>query len=243
MANLHKIKAQLYDNVLTPNPNDFMARVISERSLSVKEICLAATTRGGADISAAAMEHAVDLYHKEMGYSLCDGFSVNTGWYTASVSIKGVFDSPTEKFNAAKHTVMFDFKQGSLLRKELGAVTVDITGVADTSAYIAQVTDVKTGSINDLLTPNRNLRINGSKIKIAGNNTANGVYFVNPDTHERTRVDDTDMVTNNPSELVIVIPALAAGTYRLEVTTQYTTGGNLLKEPKTASFDRTLTVS
>jgi len=240
MANLHNIKAQLYDNVLTPNPNDFMARVVSERSLTVKDVCRSAVTRGGADISAAAMEHAVNLFLKEMGYALCDGFSINTGWFTASVSIKGVFDSPTEKFNAAKHTVLFDFKQGSLLRKELGAVTVNITGVAQTALYIAQVTDVKTGSVNDMLTPNRNLRISGSKIKIAGDNAANGVYFVNQDTKERTRVDAADIVTNNPSELVIVIPELAAGTYTLEVVTQY--GGTTpLKEPRTAVFDKPLT--
>ena len=241
MANLHKIKAQLYDNVLTPNPNDFMARVISERSLSVKDICLSATTRGGADISAAAMEHAVNLFHREVGYNLCDGFSVNTGWYTASVSIKGVFDSPQERFNPAKHTVMFDFKQGSLLRKELGAVTVEITGVADTAGYIAQVTDVKTGSVNDMLTPNRNLRINGSKIKIDGDNAGNGVYFVNQDTGVRTRVDDSEVATNNPSEVMIVIPELAAGSYRLEITTQYAPGKNL-KQPRTIVFDRILTV-
>jgi hypothetical protein len=241
MANLHNIKAQLYDNILTPNPNDFMARVISERSLNVKDVCRAAVTRGGADISEAAMEHAVNLFHKEVAYSLCDGFSVNTGLYTASVSIKGVFDSPKENFNAAKHTVMFDFKQGAQLRKELGNVSVVITGVADTSAYIAQVTDVKTGSINDMLTPGRNLRISGGKIKIDGDNAANGVYFVNQDTQARTRVDDSDVATNNPSELMIIIPALAAGVYRLEIVTQYSSGKNL-NNPRTATFERILTV-
>jgi hypothetical protein len=137
---------------------------------------------------------------------------------------------------------MFDFKQGALLRKELGNVAVTITGVADTSAFIAQATNVKTGSINDLLTVGRNLRISGSKIKIAGDNPANGVWFVNQDTQERTRVDDTDVATNNPAELMIIIPELTAGTYTLEVTTQYS-GSNILKEPRTAVFNRMLTVS
>ena len=44
MANMHKIKAGLYDNALTENPNDFIARVLSERSLSVKDICESADT-------------------------------------------------------------------------------------------------------------------------------------------------------------------------------------------------------
>jgi hypothetical protein len=120
-------------------------------------------------------------------------------------------------------------------------VTVEILGVADTGAVIAQVTDVKTGSVNDLLTPNRNLKISGYKIRIAGSDDANGIYFVNQDTAERTKVDESDIVTNNPSELIVVIPDLPGGTYQLEVTTQYAVG-SLLKEPRTATFDRTLTV-
>jgi len=244
MANLHRIKAYLYDNVLTDDPNDFMARVQSERSLNVKEICKSAVTRGGADISAAAMEHAVNLWFKEMAYNLCDGFSINTGWFTSSVNIKGVFHTPTEKFNPKKHSVLFVFNQGSQLRKELENVTVDILGVADSGLFIAQVVDVKTGSVNDLITTNRNLRITGGRLKIAGDNPANGVYFINQTTNLRTKVEESDIVTNVPSEVMVVIPDLLVGTYQVEVTTQY--GGNskhFLKEPRTAVFDKILTVA
>ncbi|MDR0451911.1 MAG: DUF4469 domain-containing protein [Treponema sp.] len=46
------------------------------------------------------------------------------------------------------------------------------------------------------------------------------------------------------ARLLIIVPALPAGTYRLEVTTQYaTSGGKLLKSPRTAVFDRLLTVA
>jgi hypothetical protein len=176
-----------------------------------------------------------------MGYQLCDGFSVNTGWYTAGPQVRGVANTPQEQYDKDKHSLLFEFHQGSLLRKELENVNVEIIGVADTEAAIAQVIDVKTGSVNDLLTPNRNLKIAGYKIKIAGENAANGIYFVNRVTAERTKVDSSDIVINNPSELIVVIPELAAGTYLLEVTTQYAVG-SLLKEPRTATFDKTLTV-
>jgi hypothetical protein len=83
MAILHRIKAWLYPNLLTPDPDDFFIRPVSERTLGVKDICETAVSRGKVDIPAAAMEHAVNLFHSEMGYQLCDGFSVNTGWYTA----------------------------------------------------------------------------------------------------------------------------------------------------------------
>ena len=119
MATLHTIKAYLYDNMLTENPNDFVARVSTERSLNVKDICDSAQARGGADVSAAAMEHAVNLFLKEMGYRLCDGFGVNTGWFVAAPHIKGVFNSPADRFDPTRHRVLFELQQGSELRKEL----------------------------------------------------------------------------------------------------------------------------
>jgi hypothetical protein len=95
---------------------------------------------------------------------------------------------------------------------------------------------------NDLLTPGRNLKINGQKIKIAGDNPAVGILFRSQDDPDSTYpLDLTDLVTNNPSELMIVIPALIADGYTLEVTTQY--GVNrLLNEPRTIVFDKILTV-
>lgn len=92
MAVLHKVKAYLYENHLSKEPNPgLIARTSSERTINVRQICQAAVTRGGADISVSSMEHATELFLKEMAYQLCDGFSVNTGYFNASVSIKGTF--------------------------------------------------------------------------------------------------------------------------------------------------------
>jgi hypothetical protein len=241
MAILHKIKAWLYKNLLTPDPDDYVIRVVSERTLNVRDICNSAVSRGGADIPAAAMEHAAILFLGEMGYQLCDGFSVNTGWFMARPLVRGVANSPKEQYNREKHTLLFEFLQGALLRRELENVTLEILGVADVGAVIEQVTDVKTGSVNDLLTSGRNLKIAGYKIKIAGDHASNGIYFVNRSTAERTKVDASEIVTNNPSELIVVTPDLEAGTYQVEVTTQFAVS-SLLNEPRTVIFDKILTV-
>ncbi|WP_449387903.1 DNA-binding domain-containing protein [Chryseobacterium lineare] len=240
---LHRIKAYLYDNVLTKdNPNDFTARTASERSLNVQQICQSAVGRGGADISASAMEHATELFLKEMAYQLCDGYSINTGYFTANTTIRGVFDSPSETFNKDKHSIIFQFNQGEKLRAEIPNIEVNILGIAEASAVILQVTDVKSGSVNDLLTPGRNLKIVGSKIKVTGDDASVGVYFVDATTQEKTKVEQSDIVTNNPSEVMVVIPDLAAGTYTIEVLTQYS-GSQSLKEPRTATLDKQLTVA
>ena len=242
MPILHKIKAYPYDNLLTKdNPNDFIARTVSERSLNVKQICEAAVSRGGADVTSAAMEHATALFLKEMAYQLCDGYSVNTGYFTAGTQIRGVFDGPTETFNSQKHNILFQFNQGEKLRAEIPNIEINILGVADASSIILQVKDVKSGTVNDLLTPGRNLKIAGNKIKVAGDNPANGIYFVNTATEARIQVETNDVVVNNPSEIIVMIPALTAGTYTLEVVTQFASS-TILKEPRTATFDKILTV-
>ncbi|MDR1340400.1 MAG: DUF4469 domain-containing protein [Prevotellaceae bacterium] len=238
---LHKIRAFLYDNPLTKeNPNDLIARVSSERSLGVTDVCDTAVSRGGSDISASAMNHAVDLWLREMSYQLCDGYSVNTGWFTAAPHIHGTFDSPMEKFNPEKHTLLFEFHQGATLRKELESVTVEIMGPAPAVSVIAQVVDVKTGSVSDVLTPDRNLIITGTRIKVSGEREENGIYFFDVNGTQYP-VDPSDIVTNNPSEVVIVIPQLPAGACTLQIVTQYS-GSVLLKEPRTVVFDKTLTV-
>jgi hypothetical protein len=243
MAVLHTIKAWLYENLLTDDLNDFSARVSAERALTVGDICRSAVERGGADINAAAMEHAVNLFHKEMAYRLCDGFSVNTSWYNASTHIKGVFTSPAEGFDPAKHTVAVEFRQGAELRRELGMVSVNILGKAESGFFIAEAVDLRTGSVNDLLTPGRNARITGGKLKVEGTDPSCGVYFASEADGTRVKVDEADIVENQNAHLLIVIPALAAGTWRLEITTQYMGGGKPLKAPRTVAFDRLLTVA
>ena len=238
----HTIKAYLYDNLLTPDPNDFTARVSSERSLSVADICHSAATRGGADVSDAAMSHAVELFLKEMAYRLCDGFAVNTGYFTAMPVVRGVFLNPNETFDPQRHTLQFQFTQGELMRREIEDVEVKIMGVAETGLYIGQVEDMKSRTVNEVLTPGFNLRVTGTKLRVVGDKPGVGIFFRETATNTASKVDEGDIVVNNPSELMIIIPALPAGTYQLEVTTQYSTGNKLLKEVRSAVFDRPLTV-
>lgn len=108
----HKIKARLYDNPFTkanPDTHDYIARTISEKSLDVTDICKMAVERGGADMSADTLAYATSIFLKEMAYQLCDGYNVNTGYFTASAQIRGVFQSPAENYNPDKHSVLFQF--------------------------------------------------------------------------------------------------------------------------------------
>jgi nucleoid DNA-binding protein len=244
MANIfHRIKAILFPNLLTEDPDDFYAKVISERTLGISDICESAVTRGNAPTSAEAMKINVELFFKEMEYQLKDGYSINTGYFSAFPQIKGVFRNAKDKFDRMRHAIYFLFTQGEILRRGLDEIEVEITGTGETGIFISETVDVKTGSVNDRITPNRNLRIRGSKLKLAGDNPDVGVYFVNEATGEQIKVEADEIVDNKPSELVIVAPQLEAGLYLVQVSTQYAGSSTLLKEPRTVSFDKTLTVA
>ena len=238
----HSIKAYLYDNPLTDDPNDFTARVKSEKSLNIESVSASAVDRGGANISAGNMSHAVRLWLQEMDWLVNDSYAINTGYFTVMASVKGAFNSPNEKFNRAKHSLSYQFSQGEIMRQGANTADVDILGLADIGAEISMVIDIKSDTVNDKITPERNLKITGSKIRIVGDDPSVGVYFRHNATGTVTKVDDSDIVTNMPSEVMIINPTLAPGEYTLVITTQFSNGSTLLKEPRSAEFGKVLTV-
>jgi hypothetical protein len=169
-----------------------------------------------------------------------DGYAVNTGYFTANAQVRGVFNSRSETFNPDKHSILFRFNQGETMRREIPAIQVQVMGLGESGITISHVVDSKTGSVNDLLTPGGTLKIKGGKLKIAGDHPLVGVFFENA-AEQTTQVAPNDIVVNNPSELIVQIPALSAGAYKLLIRSQYS-GAAMLKEPRTCVYEKTLTV-
>ena len=174
-----------------------------------------------------------------MSELLQEGFAINTGYFAAAASIRGTFDTRNDTFDKEKHAVTYKFTQGSVLRKQ----AAEILHVSNTNYGIQTVKDTHTGSENNLLTPNSPLKVSGIKLKLTGSNPAVGVYFVNQTTGERTKVDSTDIVINQNSQLMLIIPALQPDSYCIEHVTQYAGSTIPLTEPRTSTFAPTLQVN
>ena len=235
----NSIKASLYANEATDTETreGMTAIVNSENPLKIKDICISATNKRGADISTATMEYAVNLWFREMANVLCKGFSIDTGWFNVSPNIMGTFENTNEKFDKEKHAIFFDFQQGALIRSAVKAVKVEITGETYTKLAVVKVKDMKSGSVNDLITPKRNLKISGYKLIITEDNKDNGVWFVNQKTKKRTEAFNSEIIKNTYEELIIAVPQLEQGKYKLEVTV-----GCNGKTTETTVFNKILTV-
>ena len=74
--------------------------------------------------------------------------------------------------------------------------------------------DIASNSMNDTLTPNAVGHITGSSLKINTEDTEQGIFLIASDG---TTIQVSTLIRNKPSEVIFMIPALASGTYRLEI--------------------------
>lgn len=176
-----------------------------------------------------------------IGDIIAEGEAVNTELFNAFPSIHGVFTNAEDSLDASRHKVKINLHAGTALRQAVAQVKTKKVAAVITGTVITSVTDIKSGTVNDKLTPGHDLKIHGVKLKITGTDPACGFYFVATAGGAETLVDSSDIVVNNPSELIVLAPNLAAGTYRAKIVTQYN-GGKGRKTPLSITFDKVLTV-
>nr|WP_018675295.1 DUF4469 domain-containing protein [Riemerella columbina] len=106
------------------------------------------------------------------------------------------------------------------------------------------ITDKATGNTDGTLTKGKNAEIKGTYIKVEGSDPKNGVVFKNLDNNQETKLPMENIVLNEPSRLLILVPAdLPNGNYEVSVITQFSKGTNLLKEPREEKLNTTIVIS
>ena len=240
---LHRVRVKLYPNYLPKILGLYLARTNNEATLNIDEVCASLKSRGGFTGNYKDLVEYVKQFFDETAYQLCDGFAVNMGYFSIHPNVGGTFDKVTESPDSVKHPISFHFRTRAPLRALAEHIVVEVEGLADASGYIDEFIDVSTEAVNETLTPGGQFRVSGHKIKVAGDNPEVGVYFVSAtDTSQRVKVAG-HFAENAASRVIGIIPLdLAMGGYSLEIVTQYTQGGSLLKEPRTIVFPIQLTV-
>jgi hypothetical protein len=235
------LEFSLEENELTDKPDDLRAQVINVSSYSQNDI-IDRILNIGAGLTRSDVVSVIEAEKQVITGIIAEGGAVNTELFNAFPSISGVFDSPDEAFDHNKHKVRINLQPGTALRAAIAQVKPKRVAAVITGSIITAVTDLKTGSINSALTPGRNIKLSGSKLKIAGDKAEVGLYFIPVGGGAEIKVDSSDIVVNNPGEVIAVVPALSAGVYHVRLVTQYTSG-TFLKTPRTYTFDKDLTVS
>ena len=241
---LHEVEIYLYENYLTPITTDYMGRIEMARTLGLREVCDSAVLRGGANISSESIRSGSEIMLKEMAYLLCDGFAINFGYFSISLKVLGVFDSPKDIYDPKRHTLQFQITPGILMRNELQYVRVKTMGVKKGAIDIALVTDTLTGLTDGTITPGEDIIIQGTRVRIApddGSDADVGIFFV---IGSGVVVPVTRRLTqNDPSKIIARVPNLLPGSYTLRIVTKSSANRQaLLKNAISTEYDRPLIV-
>ena len=240
---MRSITGKLVTNMLTEREDDFTYKVTYVANRTIKDLCKLAA-QNGSKFSASELESAYnDLFAvaKQEGYSAS---TVEFGFTNNSLGVDGSFIGPKAQFDPSRNSVVLWSSPRAEIKEDMKGISVIVSAVEEGLPTIISVTDVSTGTQNDKLTPGGGLVGTGNRIKIAGEEgKAVGFFFVNVKDETETAVPMTSLIRNDPSAFSLIIPALADGSYYLEVATQY--GGNnkfFLKEIRRNRFPYPLSV-
>ena len=234
------LKVWLRPNELTPDPTDSIA-IVSPAGKIDKQGVIDSIVAEGVEIKRETLEDVVNRYNRKCASFALSGWNVDTGLvYMRSVVTGAVYGM---KFDKAKNSVYVSCSQGINIRKEAANTKVEILGMMPDAMYIAQVINMQSRANDCTLTRGRNVTVEGSHLKVVGDDPYAGVYLINDETGNEIKLEDDLLVVNEPSKLLLLIPAeMPTGTYRLKVVTQYTAGNKRLKGTREAVYSQELTV-
>ena len=217
---MHSINIRLYPNFLPGQEQTFLARTVNDASLGIKDICTSLVKRGGFKGDFKELVNNVMRYHDEVIYKLCDGYAVNTGYYTIYPNVGGTFNGERDKPEPKKNPLTIRFQPLKPLRNIAKKIRIVNQGFASTSASISEYIDTDENAVNSILVPGNAFIITGDKIKISAEDPDSGVFFVHKDDPEQA-VKAVRIIENNPSKVIGIAPDVGFDC-RVEVRTRFT---------------------
>jgi hypothetical protein len=234
------LNAQLSPNLMTEDPSDYMALVVTNGTITVDDI-IQSMKEDGMEIKAATAKDIVTRYNNKSADLVLSGYNVNTGLVYMRPVIRGVFYD--NQWDPGQHSVYVSINQGAALRSAVAETEVKILGEKADATQLFSITDTVTGNTEGKLTKGRTAEIKGSLIKIAGDSEEVGLFFTNTDTKDVLKLQPEFIALNEPSRVLIIVPdTLTAGEYELSVVTQFMNNGQFLKNPRSATLSQPVVI-
>lgn len=230
----NKLKGWIAPNSVTKDPNDKILILDAAGNVGHEQI-YKEMREEDTGLREETLVHVVTLYERIVARFLMNGYNVNTGLFYAVPRFSGLIEGG--RWDPAKNSVYVSFSQDKVLREEIAKTQIVIQGEKNDVMYILETEDKKTGLKDGSMTPGRNFVVRGAYLKVVGDDATVGISFRNKATSTVTKIEADMFATNNPSELIFLIPSdMPDGEYELTVTTQYTKSSTTqLKTPRSTS--------
>lgn len=234
------LKYSLRENLLTPQPNDYMAQVTDSQSYNLEQIIDKMIERGST-LTKADITATMQVYTETICSLLEEGLQINTPLINTSMSISGVFDGATDSFDSSRHTVNINITPGTKLKETLAKVKTQKVEAASTDPFITEVKDIVSGSVNESLTAGGILQAVGARLKFDNADEAQGIFLI-PETGNTVRC--SIVAENKPARVMAMIPAdITVGIYYLEIRSKMDSSGKATKTLKFGRFNKALTIT
>jgi hypothetical protein len=231
---LRKIKAWLRKNHLTPDQSDNYIVPESFGSVTTDDI-IEELKNDGMELNPATVKDVITRFNKKCIDLLLRGHHVSNGLVHMRLSIKGLaYDRTWDKERNPIHVTISQSKD---LREAIADTVVEIMGEHPDPMAIYTVTDLSTAKIDGTITRRFNAEIKGTYIKVVGNDPDCGIYFHNEERQIDYKLQDVNIVMNDPSKILILVPEdLDADMYELRIVTQFTGAKKMLKAPRSVTY-------
>jgi hypothetical protein len=240
------MNAKLFVNYMSGKlPGKYFART-HEQMLTLRDLAASAKANGRYDGDVDTLVRCGRIILREATHKLLNGNAVNLeGVIMGRTKVSGTFETPYE--NTAQHRVTAEFYAGSVLQETLANTRLNIEGIAESGAYLHEVTDVSSGTTNVMLTPGGMFTLEGNKIRVAGTPDDKdniGVCFVSQNGTPQSRAWVNTFAINKAGQVVGSIPQLPADrTWDIEIHTRFNGSGHLLKDIRVITGGWQLTAS
>lgn len=173
-----------------------------------------------------------------------DVFGLGTFYLTANPS----------KDTGSQTKISVDFTPSQEARDAVAGVDVSVMQEENTDPVITGLKNLYTKKEGDVLSAGYSVRISGSRLRIAGDESTEGIFFAPckaDGTYDLTGADwiqvkESALETNKPSSLSFFLPSgVIAGTYRLIIKTAASGTGSRINKTlvRTTLYGNTVTVA
>ncbi len=207
------MKYFLYSNHITQNPDDCVAKVTQQETVSYDELIKMATRRG-LTLTDTELTSAV----KELTYTMIEvlssGKAIDTPFVRLRPSIGGVFTNKDDVFDPLRHSIKINCLVGRDINVNSSNIALEKVKYAIATPFIERIFDYSTQEENDTVTPGGAAEINGELLKIDTEDPLQGLFFINGGNATKVQL----IMRNLPSDLIFNIPTtLSPGEYQLEI--------------------------
>ena len=206
----------LVENLLTEDPDDYMAVTLDNPTMGVDQIIDRMISRGSTVTKAEALG-TIEEFKQAVCDIVKDGNNVNTELFAVYPSVAGVFESENASFKHGKHGINLNLRAGKRLVDATRDLNVEKVEVDGAKPSLQSLADLKSDTVNEAMTVGQIVSLKGGMLKINTENPEAGVFLLDSEGIE-TKV--SKIKKNKPSELLFFVPDdLTPGTYQVEVRT------------------------